>query len=296
MYEERSNFDQLSIERTVKDLSNLGIRQSPLTWEKAKRWAKQLETGPEKALGWLILRYLVFRTTDQLESSLRQALKEAAQHFGQSAKLPQETNWKKILDGSSNNLHFYCSPPTLNSYGQPGKSGELIARMVSRTFKISKSYAYDFTVFSAEERLLIVDDASFTGEQISGFLDNYLPAKSCPKKIAIILAIAHESALSNLATRHPNIKIFCGETISKIHCFESIAKTWETKKLWPYSDQTPIEVYNSLCKKHKLVSIGESSLGFGGLGIMVGYEHGIPDDSLKILWGESKTWSPLIGR
>jgi hypothetical protein len=296
MYNERSNFDQLSIERTVKDLSNLGIRQSPLTWEKAKRWARQLEAGPEKALGWLILRYLVFRTTDQLESSLRQALKEAAQHFGESAKLPQETNWKTILDGSASNLHFYCSPPTLNTYGQPGKSGELIARLVNRVFKISKSYAYDFTIFTADERLLIVDDASFTGEQIGGFLDNYSPAKSSPEKIAIILAIAHETALYNLNKRHPNVKVFCGETISKVHCFESTAKSWETKGLWPYPDQPPIEVYNSLCEKHNLVNSGESSLGFGGLGIMVGYEHGIPDDSLKILWGESETWSPLIER
>ncbi|WP_273822734.1 phosphoribosyltransferase-like protein [Pseudomonas asplenii] len=296
MFNEGSNFDQLSIERTVKGLSNLGIRQSPLTWEKAKRWTRQFDNGPEKALSWLILRHLVFRTTDQLESSIRQALKEAAQHFGVLAELPEETNWKTILNGSTGDLSFYCTPPSLDTYSVPGKSGELIARLINRAFGISKSYAYDFTVFKPNERLLIVDDGSFTGEQLSGFLGNYLHAQTSPEKIGIVLAIAHESALEHLTKNHPKIKVFRGETLSKSHCFESLAKSWEVKGLWPYPDCSVLETYDAICKKHNLIERGGTSLGFGSLGVMVGYEHGIPDDSLNILWTKSDTWVPLIER
>lgn len=295
MYENAYNYDQLLLERTVKGLSNLGIRQSPLTWEKAKRWAKQFEDGPEKALAWLILRFLVFRTTDQLESSIRQALKAAAFHFGRQIDLPEETNWRSILDGSIGELSFFCSPPTLNTFGLPGKSGELIARLVNRVFKINKSYAYDFSVFQENERLLIIDDGTFTGEQLGGFLDNYLPASQSPDKIAIIVAIAHEHAIFELTKRHPKVGVFCGETLSEIHCFEKIAYSWVQNRLWPYSEVSPLDIYKALCERHKLLN-GSSALGFGSLGIMVGYEHGIPDDSLNLLWGKSETWAPLIER
>ncbi|MHC5350853.1 phosphoribosyltransferase-like protein [Metapseudomonas furukawaii] len=296
MYDGASIYDQLSLERTVKGLSNLGIRQSPLTWEKAKRWARQFDEGPEKALAWLILRFLVFRTTDQLESSIRQALKAASQDFGRKLSLPEETDWRAILEGRIGDLNFYCSPPTLATYSLPGKSGELIARLVNRVFKVDKSYAHDFSVIGQNERLLIVDDGTFTGEQLSGFLDNYMPAGSSPDRVAVVVAIAHEAAIAHLAERHPNVAVFCGEVLSKSHCFESLSLSWVSNRLWPYLDVSPLDVYKSICEKHNLTNGGSASLGFGSLGVMVGYEHGIPDDSLNLLWEKSETWLPLIER
>lgn len=296
IYSESSKYDQLSLERTVKGLSNLGIRQPPLTWEKAKRWAKQFDDGPEKVLAWLILRFLVFRTTDQLESSFRQAIKSVSQHFGEKIELPKETDWRAILSGQAGNLSFYCSPPTLNTHSLPGKSGELIARLVNRTFGVSKSYAYDFTVIAEDERLLIVDDGTFTGEQLDGFLASYGPAKTHPEQIAIVVAIAHEEAISKLANRHPNIAVFFGEMLLKAHCFEHLAQSWISNGLWPYPETHPTDVYEAICEKHKLLNGSSGSLGFGSLGVIVGYEHGIPDDSLNILWSKSETWLPLIER
>ncbi len=295
-FSDTSKYDQLSLERTVKGLSSLGIRQPPLTWEKAKRWAKQFEEGPEKSLAWLLLRFLVFRTTDQLSSSLRQSIKSASQHFGKLVNLPKETDWRATLRGEAGGLEFYCSPPTLSTYSLPGKSGELIARLVNRDFGIKKSYAYDFSVFEESERLLIVDDGTFTGEQLDSFLSNFSLATSFPERLAIIVAIAHEEAISRLERRHPKIAIFPGEILLKIHCFEHLSSSWVKDGLWPYPDISPTEVYKSICEKHNLTADFNGALGFGNLGVIVGYEHGIPDDSLSILWGKSKTWLPLIER
>ncbi|HBS79262.1 MAG: hypothetical protein CMK99_23130 [Pseudomonas sp.] len=294
-YSEFTQYDQLSVQRVVKGLSNLGIRQPPLTWEKAKRWAKQFDDGPEKTLAWLILRFLVFRTTDQLESSFRQALKAASRHFGEKIDLPMETDWRAILSGRAGGMTFYCSPPTLDTPGLPGKSGELISRLVNRAFGVNKSYAYDFTVIPKDERLLIVDDGTFTGEQLDGFLSSYGPAKTYPDQIAIVVAMAHEEAISRLSKQHPDITVFFGELLLKAHCFEHLALSWISNGLWPHPDVTPTEVYKSVCAKHNLLN-GSTSLGFGSLGVIVGYEHGIPDDSLNILWSKSETWLPLIER
>ena len=296
MYEETSQYDQLSIERTVKSLCSLGIRQSPLTWERARRWAKQFDDGPEKNLAWLILRHLVFRTTDQLESSMRQALKRTAQHFRMIEGLSEETEWRDMFNPIVSGLKFYCSPPFASTYTTPGESGELIARMVNRAYKIEKFYSYNFTTFDPGERLLIVDDGSFTGEQLDSFLSNYSPAKVYPAQIAIVLAIAHEDAIALLKRKHPLISVFCGEVLLEAHCFESMASSWIANKVWLDESSTPLDVYKSLCVKHKLGGESAACLGFGGLGVMLGYEHGIPDDSLRILWEHSDTWTPLIER
>ncbi|MGE1093641.1 phosphoribosyltransferase-like protein [Pseudomonas sp. 29] len=296
MYDEVSQYDQISTERTVRALSSLGIRQSPLTWERARRWAKQFEDGPEKKLAWLILRYLVFRTTDQIESSIRQALKKTAQHFSSSVGMPEETEWRDVFNYNVCGLKFYCSPPVGSALTTPGKSGELIARLINRTYKIDKFYTYNFTTFDSNDRLLIVDDGSFTGEQLDGFLSTYQPAKNYPSQIAIVLAIAHEKAISFLKERHPLIPIFSGEILLKSHCFKVMADSWVEKKIWTYEHCTPLEVYENICVKHNLGEIGDAGLGFGGLGVMLGYEHGIPDDSLRILWDRSDTWIPLIER
>lgn len=296
MYEETSRYDQISIERTVKSLCSLGIRQSPLTWEKARRWAKQFDEGPEKNLAWLILRNLVFRTTDQLESSMRQALKKAAQHFGTTSGFSEETEWRDIYNQKISGLNFYCSPPVASTYTTPGKSGELIARMINRGYKIDKYYAYNFSKFEPADRLLIVDDGSFTGEQIDGFLAGYPPAKEYPAQIAIVLSIAHEDAIKLLKRNHPSISVFCGEVLLKSHCFESMAASWLEKNMWLDNSTTPLEVYENLCIKHHLGGPSSAFLGYGGLGVMLGYEHGIPDDSLSVLWDHSDTWTPLIER
>lgn len=295
MYDENTKYDKLSLERTIKGLSSLGIRQSPLTWEKAKIWTRQFEDGPEKALALLILRHLVFRTISQIESSLRQAVKAAAHHFREQYNLPEESNWREILNGKIGGLSFYCSPPA-GQFSSPGKSGELIARTINRLFDVEKSYSYNFTVFKDDEHLLIVDDGTYTGEQLDTFLTNYTPAITASSKIAIIVAIAHEDAIARLRRNHPQIPVFYGELLSKNHCFERLAESWISNSQWPFTEISPIDVYNSICTKHNLLKSGKCVLGFGNLGVIVGYEHGIPDDSLNILWEKSESWLPLIDR
>lgn len=37
-------------------------------------------------------------------------------------------------------------------------------------------------------------------------------------------------------------------------------------------------------------------LGYGNLGCLIAYDHGIPDDSLQLLWDKSESWNPLVAR
>jgi hypothetical protein len=56
--------------------------------ERIKRWVKQFQSPAEKTLAWLILRSMIFRTNEQFMSSMRQALKQATNHFVERSPAP----------------------------------------------------------------------------------------------------------------------------------------------------------------------------------------------------------------
>jgi hypothetical protein len=291
--EYQSDFDQLALELTIRSLSNVGVRGHQLTWERAKGWVKQFEDGNEKTLAWLILRHLVFRTSEQLDSSMRQALKSAALHFASEAKLPSDVNWREVLRG--NYLDFYCGPPSLEGSTPPGKSGELVTRIVHRDYGVKKWYPSNVTILENKERFLIVDDGAFTGEQLINFLSDWRDDYT-DGKVAIVVALAHERAIKNIAASFPTIPVFCGEQLTIENTFLALSASWIATKQWPYEGPTPHELYVALCKRKGPFTTACGPEGFGDVGVLVAYDHGIPDDSLQLLWNRSADWAPLIER
>lgn len=258
-------------------------------------WVKQFQTPQEKTLAWLILRHLVFRTTEQLESCMRQALKAAATHFISRASLSGDIGWQDALRGAHEDLDFYCGPPSLDGVQQPGKSGELMTRSVHRNFSIDKYYPHNVTVLSPTERYLVVDDGTYTGTQIGDFLEAWRPDYE-DGKVAIVVGIAHEQAIDHLQRRFPSVSLFCGELLTQAHCLTSLSREWVANGQWQHETMSPEELYLDLCTRKGPFERGQGAQGFGGLGAIVAYEHGAPDDSLQLLWNRSSTWTPLIER
>jgi hypothetical protein len=265
----------------------------PLTWERTKVWTQQFEVGPERTLAWLILRNLVFRTDEQLRSSFRQSIKSAVEYFNEKLNPGNEFLWRNHKN--EKRFDIYCGPPIASS-NVPGKSGELVARLINQQFGIKKWYAYDIVNLNPDERFLIVDDGTFTGEQLITFFDNAPHLRSVENQIAVVVAIAHDTAIAALARRYPKIPLFYGERLSVEHCFEGISEYWVSSQQWPYAELSPKDVYENVCLKHGINDKSAGIMGFGALGIMVGYAHGIPDDSLSLLWKRSNNWIPLIDR
>jgi hypothetical protein len=168
------SFDQLSIERAVHWLSRTGVR-SPLNVERIKQWTKQFRSLEEKTLAWLILRNLIFRTNEQLLSSMRQAMKQATIHFVDQLGLQKEIAWNDALKGHAG-LAFYCGPPSILRLGQPsqpGKSGDLMARLINQRYGIEKHFPSDVNVLQLGERFIVVDDGTYTGVQLANFLRSW---------------------------------------------------------------------------------------------------------------------------
>ena len=290
--EHSEKFDQLGLERAVRSLCKAGIRRAPLSLERAKAWVNQFDGAAERSLAWLILRHLIYRTGAQLESSLRQALKEAVTHYLNASKIGADVDWKDALAGKLSGLHFFCGPPTVDGISKPGKSGEVVTRMVSRNYKVDKWYPHDVTVLHDDERYLVVDDGAYTGDQLISFLDGWRNDYDQGKG-AVVVGLAHQHAVEELRKRHPHVPLFYGELLTEKNSLQSLSDRWVTDGQWSYANTTPLETYRSIIRRISPFN-GASAEGFGSLGLMVAFEHGIPDDSLQLLWDRSANWAPLI--
>lgn len=285
--------DEIKLKQAVKLLCSTGVRR-PLQFERIKTWLKQFDSGPEQALGLLILRHLIYRTHDQIESTLAQALRHTAMHFVQGEKDQRERHWHDILTGGTG-LSFSFGPPSHENTA-PGKSGEVIIRLLKNKLKIpSRLICYpDVSQLRANERFILVDDGTFTGDQLSNYIDAFSQWFHTPGQTGIVVSIAHQKALDHLAEKYPNIPVFYGEKINEQDGLEALSQAWTDSGRWTYEHVTPIEVYKHVAENKAKFSA--APLGFGSLGLMVAYEHGVPDDSLELLWNESSTWTPLFDR
>jgi hypothetical protein len=290
----QTGFDQLSVERAVHSLSRTGVR-SPLNVERIKQWVKQFQTPEEKTLAWLILRNLIFRTNGQLQSSMRQALKQATIHFVGQLDLPEKVAWNDALKGHAG-LTFYCGPPLLPTHGltQPGKSGELIARLINQRYGVGKQYPSDVKVLQSDERFIVVDDGTYTGVQLANFLRNW-DIDFSQGRIAVAVAMAHKTACEHLKQEFPNVPLIHGELLTPDMCFQALSKKWFETEQWSYQ-RSPLEVYDAVHKRNQPFENGNGGNGYGNIGALVAFEHGVPDDSIQLLWGVSPSWKPLVER
>ncbi len=290
-----SSFDQLSVIRAVHCLSRTGVR-SPLSVERIKQWVKQFQTTEEKTLAWLILRNLIFRTNEQLLSSMRQAMKQTTIHFVNELDLQQKVAWNDALKGHAG-LTFYCGPPSLPTFGlptKPGKSGDLIARLINQRYGIGKYYPSDVKVLQEDERFIVVDDGTYTGVQLVNFLRSW-DIDFSKGRVAIAVGMAHTTAREYLQQEFPKVPLFYGEMLTADMCFQVLSQRWIETGQWSYQ-QNPQEVYDVLHKRNQPFENGNGGNGYGDIGALVAFEHGVPDDSVQLLWDVSPSWKPLVER
>lgn len=287
-------FDQLAVERAVHLLSRTGVR-APLNIERIKRWVKQFQSQAEKTLAWLILRNLIFRTNEQLLSSMRQALKQATIHFVEQQGSQGEVAWGDALRGSTG-LSISCGPPSLATRGfvPPGKSGELMARLVNQRYRIDKHFPSEINVLAPDERFIVVDDGTYTGVQLCTFLRNW-DIDFSQRRVAIAVSMAHKTACQALRDEFPTVPMFYGELLAPEMCFTALCQRWVETGQWRY-ETPPIDVYAEVHRRNQPFEKGNGAGGYGDIGALIAFEHGVPDDSIQLLWDTSRTWQPLVDR
>ncbi|MFA7270001.1 MAG: hypothetical protein WC073_11700 [Sterolibacterium sp.] len=193
-------------------------------------------------------------------------------------------------------MDFSYGPPK-HGHSRPGKSGEIISRQLKFCNPLSKfklAYPGQFQSLKKNERYLLIDDGTFTGDQLAEFLKTSGKHLVDSNQSGIVVGLAHTEAIQSLTTAYPTIPLFYGEKITHQECFETMCRNWIEDGMWPYPSIDPLSQYNQIVKSVKFDD--NLALGYGNLGCMVAYEHGIPDNSLQLLWDRSLKWNPLIAR
>lgn len=289
--------DNTKLKEIIRKLCATKIR-TPLTMERVRTWLKQFITLEEQTLALLILKNLIYRNSAQIESSLRQALKEAALHFETPETTEISYNWRGVLSNKRplrSGKFFFFAPPIIEGVTPPGKSGELIARLLHSNFGIDRSYQTycGNRKLPDDEYLLIVDDGSFTGTQISEVLTRCGDLMHGHQRGGIVLSIVHQTAINRLEIDFPDVKVFYGELLTEKDNFEQVCKSWVANKIWPHEHIDPFDLYMDIARRAEMP---DAAAGWGKLGLMVVYEHGIPDNTLPLLWTRSTNWEPLFER
>jgi len=254
----------------------------------------QFQTPEEKTLAWLILRNLIFRTTEQLKSSMRQAMKRATLHFLEQIGQQNAVTWTDALSKKKAGLTFWCGPPSRSMLTLPGKSGEIVVRWVNQQYRIDKWYPSDITTLNENERFIVVDDGTYTGDQLGRFLRSW-GVDFSHGQVAIAVGMAHTTACDYFKQEFPDVPLFKGELLTTEACFQALSQNWIESGQWRFQ-RSPLEVYADVHQRHQPFNNGNFMNGYGNIGALVAFGHGVPDDSIQLIWGESSTWKPLIDR
>jgi hypothetical protein len=293
---ETESIEALKLKKIINQLCSVNIR-SPLKESDCTRWLNQFQGPEEQLLGLLILRYMIYRSNDQLISCFKKSLKTAVSHFckKRNIKIPG-SNWLDILSNKHSDINFIIGP-SKSDFSNPGRSGEVITQLLRKTFSdVEVAYPSDcLTTLKSNEVFLLVDDAMFTSTQIKPIVDQYVnlaPSIQSGANFALVLGMSHAKGSQELRNTYSQIPIFCGEDLTEDTCFEKLSESWVKENRWPGDKSQPLDVYSEIIKRAEFKD--NNPLGFGSLGALVAFERHIPDNALQILWDRSDHWNKLI--
>ncbi len=285
------------LKKQIQGLSDIGIR-GRISYDQIKIWLRQFQTEEEILLGHLILRHLIFKDDQQMIFLLKQALRNAANHFVTNLDRERLT-WNHAICKDFNGLKFYAGPPSFHyeGLGKPGKSGEIITNLLKSFFPIDrlKYPEYFGNTLSGNEGYLLVDDAILTGNQMEEIIKKYESLLINPNhQSALIVGLAYEQALDYLKNLFPNLKIFYGEIIRKTSSFSYLSEQWIRSSFWDYRYQHPLEILERVSQRADFSN--KQHLGHNHQALLLAYSYGTPDNTIQILRDTSSTWDQLLSR
>lgn len=261
-------------------------------------WLKNFESNEEKYFAACILDSLIYRSNAQTEALVFQLFTKSIPNLTRVYPTPigKLDNILETL-GKTTSPAFRIVAAT-GEFDGPTASSYFISRLLRRQFsvyeswiinpkEISRYYNDDIKIF------IFIDDFLGTGNQFYE-LGIEIDLTYILRQAYCIYAplVAHQKGIEFLKEEYPALKIVYGEYLENEsaifnHYFNDDINTPETAK----------NFYLKLIKS-KNFGITDSNryFGYGNLALAYAFEHGIPDNSLHILWYNMEGWHKLFNR
>jgi hypothetical protein len=267
-------------------------------------WIANFKNDTERYFGACILDALIFRSEAQTIALMRDI-------FGR--QLPTYFARPTTQGFTLTNLHFYIQDPppdkvrpiaivpVIRRDDPPTKSGPLIARMLKRHLNINpyhllwpwqiQKWRSDYTT----NDFIFVDDLLGTGTQFTQFVKEFELDKALQETRCVYCPlVGHDKGVLRLRSLYPNLSVMPVERLSEANnVFHSDNKLFSDGNNTPEAaEQLYFDILHRIGYKNK-----STRSGFGKLGIVYGFQHGTPNNSLPILWWSSPNkWQPLLKR
>jgi hypothetical protein len=256
------------------------------------QWFKNFTTPEEKYFAACILDNLIFRSKEQTEAMIFQLLSRSIPDIFRKIPPPIQvldfiSSLKKSTDPK---IRFV---PIINDEDMT-QSGFAVSRMLKTMNFCNKDWIIAPSKISKVLKegvkvIIFIDDFLGTGHQFDKVGGN-LKIDSLSKSHYILYAplAAHEDGIKRINTSFPNVKVTTSELITKTasvfsSCFDDSQNTPEVAK----------KFYELFLKKKGIKS--NSSVDRFNLYIAYAFEHGVPNNSIKILY-HKRNWNQLFNR
>lgn len=186
------------------------------------------------------------------------------------------------------------SKTKFSSLGNQSESSSYMLYLFRQINDLSKK---DFEDKKGCENIVFVDDFSITGSQAEWYIKKYL--KKHPdikdKNIFVLLMVSTEEAIDKISSI-PEVK-----HVMPCIIMDESSKTFSDTSIvfQGYSPEFK-EQAKKLCNYYgELIMTseeGNTPLGFGGSGYLIGAYYNTPNNSLPIFWSEVNHWKPIFKR
>lgn len=268
---------------------------------KLDRWISNFRTNEERYLAACMLNRLIYRSQAMIDSSidylLHCLLPTYLRGIGQFPYADIES-FLEALQQDNRNYPLRIVGVDGRRAFDTGKSGAVIIRQYKRRAGISKFLtcrpdALDNELSKNVKCVVFVDDMLGTGIQFDTFAKEHALDQKEGIHIAYCPLVAHANGLGKLKLSCPWLTVLPVEVFDGQHDFfcelEGHPGIWCVDGVNTVFDVK--EFYNQITTRHQIPKLKEFNLG-----LVLGFEHSTPNNSLSMLWASSDKWAALLTR
>jgi hypothetical protein len=265
-------------------------KTSVIDYVKVRDWINQFNSLKERRIAFSLLKEISFIDDKFIRNKISQ--------FGE--ELSKGLTWKK----SGRKKDHIC----IVSHDEPAKSSSRLSRPFAEENNIYVSNSINMDDIPEKigpnenvQALVMVDDIIATGETASSAVQEIVSRysreikKSNVEKFVFASVVSTESGYKKLDKELDKLniesQILRGPIVENV-----IPKVVQRVSKYDIEHDEVDTCIRKYCRRLTERTSSIDTLGFGGLGLGVVFEHGCPNNSLPILWMDQPDWDPLFER
>lgn len=306
------------------DLIHLGI-WAGIQPIRLRAWLNNFSGDEEKYFAACLLDGLIYRSEVQTEALTAQVFQRALPDLCRTS-LPgigQVSSWLDLFSSATDPGARLVA--VLKPDDPPGKSGDVIARLLKREFRLNQKFVVQPADCVALEStgirtFIFIDDLLGTGNQFKDVFEKSGASSLLANSYVVYAPLtAHIDGIGFLKTHFPTLKVCSGEQLDWSHSVfhaesavfsDSINTPHEAKRFYYellHKRNVSFDLQAALTAMMSSATATTNGSafplppdyrrGFGHLELAYAFHHSVPDNCLPALWwSHSSNWNPLFDR